>query len=239
MEAVALGSSPTFSDMLCRIRTPGSITCNEEIDDLCNDLFGDIDIPGEQHQVVDPVVEQPEQLDFELPVVSFYEADFLGTPEEGNEHIMQIIGVENFRVRQGPCYSISLYGCYSISLYGCYSILMLTVLLLQGDLTNDQIRTVVTFISNNYLSNPRMCNSICLAASNVAAKGKCAAARANAKETQMMNKILHYNKVVPIHRSWLATALVSTRICNTCSSKDNVRRVRYFTFAYSFVQQHL
>ena len=99
---------------------------------------------------------------------------------------------------------------------------------LQGYLNNEQVGMIVTFISNNYLRNPRMCNSICLASPNVASKGKCAAARANAKEAQMMSKILHYNKVVPIHRSWMATAQVSTRACNTCSSKDNVRRGDFY-----------
>jgi hypothetical protein len=98
---------------------------------------------------------------------------------------------------------------------------------LQGDLTNDQISTLVTFIKYNS-HDPRMCNSICLAASTVASKGNCAAVRANAREVQMMNKVLHYEKVVPMYRSWMSTALVATRKCNTCGRGENVRRGDFY-----------
>ena len=94
-------------------------------------------------------------------------------------------------------------------------------------MTNDEITKIVEFINNNS-HHPRMCNSICLAASTVASKGKCAAVRANAREVQMMYKVLHYDKVVPMYRSWMSTALVGTRKCNKCGSSSNVRRGDFY-----------
>jgi hypothetical protein len=91
-------------------------------------------------------------------------------------------------------------------------------------LSNDQVRSIVTYININ-INNSYNCNSICLAASTVASKGSGPVARNNAKETQFNNKMLHYKKVTPIYRVWMATALVATRACNKCGECDNVCKV--------------
>lgn len=113
--------SPSFSDLIRGLASPssGSGEHGENLGDLgdLEDLpyvilelpalpaLPTLPVPTLQQPAKEQTALQTHPLAYEAdfrqqPSVAFYEADFLGTPEEGQEHIKKNLGIQSFKVRK-------------------------------------------------------------------------------------------------------------------------------------------